>query len=127
MRHPPLRAPRIDPGDVQARADGQLIEVRTYEGQLIRRVPGVVAQTLVDTKIADTMKHGLRLRLGVRWLPPRFDRPSGRPDLEQMRRRDPRRYQDLWKGSKDAHAGKGALGKALVDGTVHLPLKAAEQ
>jgi tRNA G10 N-methylase Trm11 len=27
-------------------------------------------------------------KLGIRWLPPRFDRPSGRPDLNQMERRD---------------------------------------
>jgi len=62
--------------------------------------------------------NGLRLKLGIRWLPPRFDRPSGRPDLERMRQKEPERYAALWRGTLDAHTGKGALGRRTVDSTV---------
>jgi hypothetical protein len=115
---PAARPAQIDPGGYQARADGHQVEVRTYEGELIRIVPASVADALVQAQVADNLKHSVRLKLGVRWLPPRFDRPSGRPDLDQMQRRDPERYAALWRGTLDACVGKGALGRHTVDGNV---------
>jgi hypothetical protein len=110
--------PCTDPGGFQARADGQHLEVRTFEGELIGVVPSSVADDLVRSRLADELRHGLRLKLGIRWLPPRFDRPSGRPDLKQMQRRQPERYEALWRGTLDAHSGNGALGRRTVDKTV---------
>jgi hypothetical protein len=104
-----------DPGGFQARADGQRVEVRTWEGDLIGTVPSSMADALVQGQLADDREHSLRLKLGIRWLPSRFDRPSGRPDLAQMRRRNPGRYAALWRGTLDAHAGKGALGRHTID------------
>jgi len=119
MTGPPAAQPaQSDPGGFQARADGQQVEVRTFEGELIRIVPSSVAGDLVQARLADDLRHCLRLKLGIRWLPPRFDRPSGRPDLDQMQRRDPGRYATLWRGNRDAHVGKGALGRRTVDGAV---------
>lgn len=115
---PAVRPAQSDPGGFQARADGQQVEVRTYEGELIRIVPKSVADALVQGNIADVLKHSLRLKLGIRWLPSRFDKPSGRPDLDQMRRRDSGRYAALWRGTLDARAGKGALGRRTIDASV---------
>ena len=119
MTGPPVARPHpADPGGFQARADGQQVEVRTYEGELIRVVPASVAGGLIQARLADDLRHCVRLKLGIRWLPPRFDRPSGRPDLDQMQRRDPGRYAALWRGTLDARVGKGALGRRMVDGAV---------
>lgn len=119
MTGPPAFEPHpADPGGFQARADGQQIEVRTYEGELVRIVPSFVADDLVQARLADDLRHCVRLKLGIRWLPPRLDRPSGRPDLEQMQRRDPARYGALWRGTLDAHVGKGALGRSTIDRAV---------
>ena len=125
MTGPPTRRPaKSDPGGIQARADGQQVEVRTYEGELIKIVPSSMAEDMVRVRLADDMKHGLRLKLGIRWLPPRFDRPSGRPDLNQMERRDPGRYAALWRGTLDARVGKGALGRRTIDRSVRFASKA---
>ena len=119
MTGPPAKRPaQSDPGGFQARADGQQVEVRTYEGELIRVVSSSAADYMVRAKLADDLRHCLRLKLGIRWLPPRLDRPSGRPDLNQMQRRDPGRYAALWLGTLDAHVGKGALGRRTVDEAV---------
>ena len=119
MTGPPAARPaQSDPGDSQARADGQWVEVRSFEGELIRVIPPCVADYMVRMRLADDLRHCLRLKLGIRWLPPRLDRPSGRPDLNQMQRRDPGRYAVLWRGTLDAHVGKGALGRRTVDGAV---------
>ena len=107
-----------DPGGIQARADGHQVEVRTYDGELIRIVSSSVAADMVRARLADDLQHCLRLKLGIRWLPPRFDRPSGRPDLKQMERREPGRYAALWRGTRDARVGKGALGRRTVDRAV---------
>jgi hypothetical protein len=116
---PPTRRPaKSDPGGIQARADGQQVEVRTYDGELIRIVASSVAADMVRARLADDLQHCLRLKLGIRWLPPRFDRPSGRPDLNQMERREPGRYATLWRGTRDARVGKGALGRRTVDRAV---------
>jgi hypothetical protein len=121
MTGPPAARPLpTDPGGIQARADGQQVEVRTFEGELIGMVPFSAADDMVRGRLADAMKHGLRLKLGIRWLPTRFDRPSGRPDLKQMERREPARYSALWRGTLDARVGKGALGRRVVDTTVHV-------
>ena len=116
MNSPPAARPsQTDPGGFQARADGQKVEVRTYDGDLVRIVPAHSADQLVAAGLADELSHCVRLKNGIRWLSPRFDRPSGRPDLAQMERREPERYGALWRGTINAHVGKGALGRALVD------------
>jgi hypothetical protein len=116
MTGPPAMRPLpSDPGGIQARADGQRVEVRTYEGELIGMFSLSVADNLVRARLADNMKRGLRLKLGIRWLPPRFDRPSGRPDLNQIERREPDRYSALWRGTLNARVGKGALGRSTID------------
>jgi hypothetical protein len=118
MGPPASRPLPTDPGGFQARADGQRVEVRTYEGELVGVVSSSAADDMVRGRLADGMKHGLRLKLGIRWLPPRFDRPSGRPDLDHMQRRNPERYAALWRGTRDAVVGKGALGRRTVDRAV---------
>jgi hypothetical protein len=119
MTGPPAAPPaQSDPGGIQARADGQQVELRTFDGELVGAVPSSVADDLVRSRLADDLRHGLRLKLGIRWLPPRFDRPSGRPDLKQMQRRQPERYEALWRGTLDAHSGKGALGRRTDDRNV---------
>jgi hypothetical protein len=119
---PPAERPfHTDPGGLQARADGQQVEVRSYEGELLRIMPMAQARQLVERGLADEMKHCVRVKLGIRWLSPRFDRPSGRPDLELMQRRDPQRYAALWRGNHEAHVGKGSLGRKVADSTVHNP------
>lgn len=120
---PPAAALSSDPGGIQARADGQQVEVRTYEGELVRLLSSSAAAKMVREGLADDMKHGLRLKLGIRWLPPRFDRPSGRPDLNQMKRREPERYAALWRGTLDARVGKGALGRRTIDRAVRFASK----
>src|SRR5258707_7631366 len=103
MTGPPAAPPtQSDPGGYQARADGQQVEVRTFEGELIGIVSSSAADDMVRSRLADDLRHSLRLKLGIRWLPPRFDRPSGRPDLSQMQRREPRRYAALSRRSLDA-------------------------
>jgi len=119
-RPPPARPIQSDPGGLQARAGGQQVEVRTYEGELIRVVPSSVAADLVREQLADDLRHCVRLKLGIRWSPPRLDRPSGRPDLDQMQRREPNRYAALWRGTRDARVGKGSLGRKLVDRSVRM-------
>jgi hypothetical protein len=119
MTGPPvLWSLATDPGGIQARAGGQRVEVRTYDGDLVGIVLSSVGDDMVRARLADDMKHGLRLKLGIRWLPPRFDRPSGRPDLNQMERREPARYAALWRGTLDARVGKGALGRRTIDRAV---------
>jgi hypothetical protein len=122
MRRPPGagRSAHSDPGGNQARADGQRVEVRTFEGELVGKVPRTLAAQLLDAKAADEMPHGLRLKLGIRWLPTRLDKPSGRPDLAVMQRRDPERYAEVWRGNRKALAqhGRGMLGRRGVDGLV---------
>jgi hypothetical protein len=116
MTGPPAARPLpTDPGGFQARADGQQVEVRTFEGELVGMVSSSAADDMVSGQLADGMKHGLRLKLGIRWLPPRFDRPSGRPDLNVMQRRNPERYAALWRGTLDARVGRGSLGKRTDD------------
>ncbi len=115
---PPTRPTQSDPGGIQARADGQQVEVRTYEGELIRIVSASVADDLVHAGLADYTGRCLRLKLGIRWLPPRVGWPSGRPDLNQLERRDPGRYAALWRGTTGARVGKGALGRCTVDEAV---------
>ena len=104
-------------------AEAQQVEVRTFEGELIGKVSLAAAREMVAGKLADQMKHGLSLKLGIRWLPSRFDRPSGRPDLKQMERRDPGRYTALWRGTRDAVVGKGALGRRTIDKSVRFASK----
>jgi len=114
------RSAHSDPGGNQARAEGQGVEVRTFEGELVGKVPRTLASKLLNAQGADEMPQGLRLKLGIRWLPARFDKPSGRPDLTAMRRRDPERYAEVWRGNRKAIAqhGRGMLGRGSVDEVV---------
>ena len=114
MTGPPATAPsQTVSGGIQTRADGQRIQVRTFEGDLVRIVPSSLAESLIDAGLGDATPNGIRLKLGIRWLPPRLDRPSGHPDLNQMRRQEPDRYSAVWRGTADSHIGKGALGRSL--------------
>jgi hypothetical protein len=117
---PAARRLPSDPGGFQARADGRQVEVRTYEGELVRVVPTSIAKYLVQSGLADNLKHSVRLKLGIRSLPTRLDRPAGPPDLVKMQRRDPDRYKKLWTGSLNPHVGKGALGRRTGDSAVRL-------
>jgi hypothetical protein len=117
---PAVRPAQADPGGFQARADGQQVEVRSYGGDLIRIVSPDVAQALIDVGLGDAQEHCIRIKNGLRWVPARFDRPSGRPDLEHMKRRDPERYRALWRGTEDAHVGRGALGRSTIDRSVRV-------
>lgn len=104
MRDRPAERPSSNaPGATRARADGQTLEVRTAEGELIRIVNSSVADELVRAGLADKLKHSIRLKLGIRWLPTRSERPSGLPDLDQMRSREPQRYAAIWRGKRDAY------------------------
>jgi hypothetical protein len=126
MTGPPAPRPLpSDPGGNQARADGQQVEVRTFEGDLIRIVPWSMADYLIQRQLADDLRHCVRLKLGIRWLPPRLDRPSGRPDLAQMQRREPGRYAGLWRGTLDARTGKGALGRRTADKAIRFGSEAS--
>ena len=118
---PAAERARTDPGGLQAPADGQQVEVRTFEGDLIRIVPLAVADDLVQKGLVDDLRHCLRLKLGIQWLSPRLDRASGRPDLKQMQRRQPERYAALWRRKLDAKTGRGALGRRTIDNTVRYP------
>lgn len=115
---PAVRPIQAAPGGYQARADGQGVEVRTYEGELVGILSTCAANELVQAGLADNLKHSVRLNLGIRNLTSRFDKPSGRPDLDQMRRRDPDRYKKFWQGSMKARVGKGALGRSTTDSSV---------
>jgi hypothetical protein len=117
---PAARPAHADPGGHQARADGQQVEVRTYEGELIRIASPALAKELIRAGLAVDVKRCVRLKLGIRWLPSRLDRPSGRPDLDRMQRQEPSRYGALWRGVLDSHVGKGALGRGLVDGNIRI-------
>ena len=65
MTGPPDVGPsQADPGGLQARADGQQVEVRTYEGDLVRIVSVAVAQYLTDSGLADDLRHCLRTSFG---------------------------------------------------------------
>jgi len=110
-----------DPGGTQAQTDGQTVEVRSYEGDLVRKVAPSIADELVAVGIGDRMKYSIRLKLGIRWLPPRYDKPAGPPDLHQMKRKDPERYAALWRGTEGVHTGKGALGRSRTDRVVLFP------
>jgi len=119
MSNRPAQRPTANaPGGLRARADGQKVEVRTYEGELIRIVDSSRGAELIRAGLADNLDHCIRLKLGIRWLPTRSERPSGPPDLDQMRLREPQRYAGLWRGTPDARTGKGALGRQNVDRTV---------
>jgi hypothetical protein len=117
---PAVRPAPSESGGPQAPAEGQRVEVRTYEGELIGRLPRDRAKELLDGGLADELPRYLRLKLGIRWMPPQLDKPSGRPDLEQMQRREPERYDDFWRGKRDARIGKGALGRCLIDGNLRI-------
>jgi hypothetical protein len=127
-----VRPIQAAPGGFRAWAKGQRVEVRDYDGELIRTVTPHVARQLLENELVDELAHSLRLKLGVRWLPPRLDKASGDPDLEQMRKREPERYADIWRGAGGEHAAelakraKGAstkigptFGRAGSDRTVH--------
>jgi hypothetical protein len=119
MTGPPAGRPtQTDPGGIQALARGRRVEVRTYEGDLVRIVEAAVADELVQSGLADNLTHSLRLKLGIRWLPPRFDKPSGPPDLNQLQKQDPDRHDALWKGTRDARVGKRALGRRTTDARI---------
>lgn len=109
----------------RARADGQRAEVRSFEGELLRRVPAAAAEELFTAGLVDQVGDYLRLKQGIRWIPPRTLKPSGRPDLQELKARDPEHYADNWRGSHDPHVGRGALGRGVVDRVIVFPPPAA--
>ena len=67
---------------------------------------------------------GVYLRaVDLPYLPYRSSSPSGRPDLGVMQREEPDRYAAVWRGTRDAHAGKGAIGRRTVDAAIRLRAK----
>jgi hypothetical protein len=112
---PPAARPTL------TRADGDRVEVRDFDGELIRIVSFQTASKLLEPgplghPLAERAAGHIRLKLGIRWLPPRdAKRPSGRPDLEEVKRREPGRYAANWRGDHDPHIGRGAIGKGTVD------------
>jgi hypothetical protein len=103
------------------RADGDRVEVRDFDGELIRIVSIQTAIKLLNPgpfgrPLAERAAGHIRLKLGIRWIPPRdAKRPSGRPNLVEMQRREPERYADNWRGSSNPHIGRGAIGQITVD------------
>ena len=108
-------APAPRPASTPTRTLGQRVEVRSYEGDLIRTVASEKGAELFTAGLADQVGDYLRLKLGIRWIPPRSLRPSGRPDLQELKDREPERYADKWRGSLDPHVGRGALGRRTTD------------
>jgi len=124
MTGPPgVRPVRGAPGArmIQARTDGQRVEVRTFEGELIGKLNSAAAESLVAGGLGDRVGQGhVRLKLGIRWMPLRNNqvggclqvkKMAGHPDLNNMRDKDPRRYATNWRGNSEARIGKGALGQ----------------
>lgn len=109
MNSPPAMWP------LQPRTFGQRVEVRLHGGELVRTVAPGKAQELVSAGLADQTGDHVTLKLGIRWIPPRSLRPSGRPDLDELRAREPERYAAKWRGSLDPHVGHGALGRRTTD------------
>jgi hypothetical protein len=70
---------------------------------------------LCTAALVDQVGDYLRLKLGIRWIPSRGEKPSGPPNLEELKDRDPERYADKWRGSLDPHVGRGALGRRTTD------------
>jgi hypothetical protein len=103
------------------RARGQRVEVRNFDGELVRTVSVETAEKLLQPgplgcPIAERSGDHIRLKLGIRYISPRdAKRPSGQPNLTEMQRREPERYADNWRGSSNPHIGRGAIGKITVD------------
>lgn len=103
------------PTSAPTRALGQRVEVRSHEGELIRTVAPGKVQELISSGLADQTGDHVTLKLGIRWIPPRSLRASGRPDLDELQMREPKRYAANWRGSLDPHVGRGALGRRTPD------------
>jgi hypothetical protein len=120
MNSPPAARPTSTP----TRTLGRRIEVRSYEGDLIRTVVPEKGAELFTAGLADQVGDHLRLKPGIRWIPPRSLRSSGRPDLQELKDREPERYADKWRGSLDPHVGRGALGRRTTDRIIVFALEA---
>ena len=107
--------PAVRPTSTPTRTLGRRIEVRSYEGDLIRTVAPEKGAELCTAALVDQVGDYLRLKLGIRWIPSRGEKPSGPPNLEELKDRDPERYADKWRGSLDPHVGRGALGRRTTD------------
>ena len=97
------------------------VEVRTFERELIKTVSREEADNLVSSGLAVAAGQHVRLKLGIRWRP-NSERSSPRPDLNELKRRQPERYAEIWAGNRNATAqhGKGMLGRRGVDEVVFL-------
>lgn len=107
------------------RADGQRIELRDSDGDLVRTVPMAVGAELFTAGLVNQVGDHLRLKPHVRWIPARGQRPSGRPTRDEIAnsKPDPKVYhglarQAIWRGCEQPHIGKGALGRAGIDRTI---------
>jgi hypothetical protein len=107
--------PAARPIPTPTRTLGRRIEVRSYEGDLMRTVVPEKGAELFTAGLADQVGDYLRLKAGIRWIPSRGEKPSGRPDLDELTQREPDRYAANWRGSLDPHVGRGALGRRTTD------------
>jgi hypothetical protein len=92
------------------------VEVRTCDGELVGRLTAAKAEQLVSAGLAVWAGHNVRLKPGIRWRP-NSERPAPPPDLNELQRRQPERYQAIWAGNRNATApqGKGMLGRHGTD------------
>jgi len=118
------RAPAARPPQSSAERPASQIRgevwLRDTNGGGGRRIPRALADRLVSEGIAERVSAAghVRLRLGIRSVLD-CDLVNGRPDLDELRRRDPARYEN-WRRSHHPHIGRGALGRTGIDRTVHI-------
>jgi hypothetical protein len=97
------------------------IQVRLFpvcrNGQLISQVPEVAAAELVLRGWAKWEGRGRRIHLQISNDAPlaSLSRMGERPDLDRMRRDDPKRHAAFWRGTVDARTGQGAVGRSIAD------------
>ena len=93
------------------------------DGKLLNYVSDAVAQRyLTDGTAHAVRQHDGRIARLYRRMPSERVHTAGfatahldKPDLDQMRRKDPDRYAALWRGTISARTGRGALGRIGID------------
>ena len=110
MSPPETAVSRSAPGVIQARAGGRTVEVRSYEGSLLRKASEAECDALVVAGLAIRGAHFVRLQPTIKVPNMRAigDSTSRLPDLELMRKRQPVRYAAIWRGGKNNLVGQRA-------------------